>query len=52
MLEKTLSEAEGKPGKDERREQVQYDPQRIEEKWFAFWQSQPDLYKAEPATSA
>jgi len=47
MLEKTLSDADNK-----RTEQFQYDPHRIEEKWFARWQSQPDLYKAESATSA
>ena len=29
-----------------------YDPQRIEEKWFARWQNDPSLYRAEPATSA
>ena len=52
MLEKTLSDAETKIKREERTEQVQYDPQKIEEKWFARWQSQPDLYKAEPATSA
>ena len=47
MLEKTLNDKDSK-----RTEQFQYDPQKIEEKWFARWQSQPDLYKAEPATSA
>src|SRR5256886_9135428 len=51
MLEKTLSEAENKK-REERTEQVQYDPHKIEQKWYARWQSQPDLYKAEPATSA
>jgi leucyl-tRNA synthetase len=52
MLEKTLSQAESKTRREERTEQVQYEPHRIEEKWFARWQSQSDLYKAEPATSA
>src|SRR5207248_4998564 len=51
MLEKTLSEAENKK-REERNEQVQYDPHKIEQKWYARWQSQPDLYQAEPATSA
>src|SRR5690242_3323261 len=51
MLEKTLADSESKK-REERTEQVQYDPQKIEEKWSARWQSQPDLYKAEPATSA
>jgi len=51
MLEKTLSEAENKK-REERTEQVQYDPHKIEQKWYARWQSQPDLYKAESATSA
>jgi leucyl-tRNA synthetase len=51
MLEKTLADSESKK-REERTEQVQYDPQKIEQKWSARWQSQPDLYKAEPATSA
>ena len=29
-----------------------YDPQRVESKWHQRWQQQPELYKAEPATSA
>src|SRR5438105_5868667 len=51
MLEKTLSEAENKK-REERNEQVQYDPHKIEQKWYARWQSQPELYRAEPPNSA
>ena len=29
-----------------------YDPQTIEQKWSERWAQNPDLYKAEPATSA
>jgi leucyl-tRNA synthetase len=29
-----------------------YDAQRIEQKWHERWQQQPELYRAEPATSA
>jgi leucyl-tRNA synthetase len=29
-----------------------YDPRQIEEKWHARWESQPELYRAEPATSS
>jgi leucyl-tRNA synthetase len=29
-----------------------YDAQRIEQKWHERWQRQPELYRAEPATSA
>src|SRR5208337_5593648 len=29
-----------------------YDPQTIEQKWSARWAQNPDLYRAEPATSA
>ena len=29
-----------------------YDVQSIEQKWFERWQSQPEMYRAEPATSA
>ncbi|MGO9441090.1 MAG: class I tRNA ligase family protein, partial [Terriglobales bacterium] len=28
-----------------------YDPQRIEEKWSARWQQQPELFRAEPLDS-
>src|SRR5215467_1703752 len=34
------------PGQD------RYDPQAIEKKWFQRWAQDPDLYRAEPATSA
>src|SRR5437588_8408201 len=27
-----------------------YDPQRIEEKWFALWKADPGLYRAEPGS--
>ena len=29
-----------------------YEAQRIEQKWFERWQAQPEMYRAEPATSA
>ncbi len=32
----------------ERRSEDRYDPRRIEEKWHARWQADPDLYAAEP----
>jgi leucyl-tRNA synthetase len=35
----------------ERRSEDRYDPQRIEEKWYARWQADPDLYAAEPHDS-
>ncbi|HXZ81407.1 MAG TPA: leucine--tRNA ligase [Terriglobales bacterium] len=32
------------------KQEYRYDPQRIEEKWSARWQADPDLYKAERGT--
>ncbi len=52
MLEKTLSESENRQNRDDRAEATHYDPQRVEDKWAARWQGQPELYKAEPATSS
>src|SRR5437588_2064889 len=31
--------------------ELRYDPQRIEEKWSARWQADPNLYAAEPHDS-
>jgi len=31
--------------------ELRYEPQRIEEKWHARWESDPALYAAEPHTS-
>ncbi len=31
--------------------ELRYDPQAVELKWAARWQEQPELYRAEPATS-
>jgi leucyl-tRNA synthetase len=42
-----LNGAEQTPDREQR-----YDAQRIESKWHQRWQQQPDLYRAEPATSA
>jgi leucyl-tRNA synthetase len=35
-----------------REREQRYDPQHIEQKWQARWQKQPELYRAEPSTSA
>ncbi|MBI2678452.1 MAG: leucine--tRNA ligase [Candidatus Koribacter versatilis] len=37
--------------KTTREELVRYEPQRIEEKWFARFEADPKLYAAEPSTS-
>src|SRR5438067_7343620 len=42
-----LNGAEQSPDREQR-----YDAQRIESKWHQRWQQQPELYRAEPATSA
>src|SRR5205814_4308908 len=42
-----LKGAEQSPDREQR-----YDAQRIESKWHQRWQQQPELYRAEPATSA
>ena len=34
------------------RDRERYEAQRIEQKWFDRWQEQPEMYRAEPATSA
>jgi leucyl-tRNA synthetase len=34
-----------------RQAEDRYDPQRIEQKWYARWQADPDLYAAEPHDS-
>jgi leucyl-tRNA synthetase len=34
------------------RDRERYDAQRVEQKWYERWQQQPELYRAEPATSA
>ncbi len=36
---------------DERSSDDRYDPQRVEAKWFERWQSNPQLYAAEPHTT-
>src|SRR6185312_2989232 len=35
-----------------RERETRYDPQRIEQKWQQRWEAQPDLYQADPASSA
>jgi len=42
-----LNGAEKSPDREQR-----YEAQRIESKWHQRWQQQPELYRAEPATSA
>jgi leucyl-tRNA synthetase len=39
------------PGHADRPNDERYDPQRVETKWFDRWQSQPELYAAEPHTA-
>src|SRR5438270_2678092 len=34
------------------RDRERYDAQRVEQKWYERWQQQPELYRADPATSA
>jgi leucyl-tRNA synthetase len=34
------------------RDRERYDAQLVEQKWYERWQQQPELYRAEPATSA
>ncbi|HVH87181.1 MAG TPA: leucine--tRNA ligase [Terriglobales bacterium] len=36
----------------QRDREQRYDPQRLEQKWSERWQKQPDLYRAEPPSSA
>jgi leucyl-tRNA synthetase len=36
---------------DDRPNDERYDPQRVETKWFERWQSDPELYAAEPHTT-
>jgi leucyl-tRNA synthetase len=38
----------GHPGHPDRPNDDRYDPQRVETKWFARWQNNPQLYAAEP----
>ena len=40
------------PAEPPRDREQRYDAQRIEQKWHERWQQQPELYRAEPATSA
>jgi leucyl-tRNA synthetase len=44
-----MPERETSAGTEARGER--YDPQRIEEKWSACWQQQPELFRAEPSDS-
>src|SRR5262245_59769302 len=45
-----ITKKQASDGTEPERE-ARYDAQSIEEKWFERWREQPDLYRAEPATS-
>src|SRR5690242_17111120 len=51
MSKQEKTELLSAPEQPRDREQ-RYDAQRIEQKWFERWQAQPEMYLAEPATSA
>jgi leucyl-tRNA synthetase len=40
-----------RPDRPDRQNDERYDPQRVEAKWFQRWQSDPQLYAAEPHTT-
>src|SRR3954463_7838586 len=37
---------------EQSRDRERYDPQQIEQKWYERWHQQPELYRADPPTSA
>ncbi|MCI0352061.1 MAG: leucine--tRNA ligase [Acidobacteriales bacterium] len=49
-MKRTDSNTPRRPTADDQRE-ARYDAQAIEEKWLQRWRQQPNLYRAEPATS-
>src|SRR6202041_2823360 len=46
-----INHADPGRSKDDRSNDDRYDPQRVEAKWFERWQSDPELYAAEPHTA-
>src|SRR5690242_12956360 len=51
MSKQEKTELLSAPEQPRDREQ-RYDAQRIEQKWFERWQTQPELYRADPPSSA
>jgi len=52
MAESRVQQPKAEPHADSAGRADRYDPQAIEQKWYARWAENPDLYKAEPPTSA
>ncbi len=46
-----MPEAQNMTANQSEQRELRYDPQRIEEKWFARWQADPGLYAADPHDS-
>jgi leucyl-tRNA synthetase len=52
MQQEAITASVSRRGDDDRPNDERYNPQRVEAKWFERWQSDPQLYAAEPADSS
>ena len=52
MQQQAITASVSRRSDDDRPNDERYNPQRVEAKWFERWQSDPQLYAAEPADSS